>query len=326
VPTRTPDGLATSPVDGPRDREEFMRTGTILLVVMMTAATFMLSGASAGRKPDVIQVTLLGTGTPIPNPTRFGPSILVEAGNETLLFDCGRGAVTRLTEAGVALPSVDVVFLTHLHSDHLVGFPDIWLTGWLLGRKGPLRVVGPEGTRGLIENLRRAFRADRAFRQTPPERLPPEGVEIEANEVREGVVYESGGVRVSACLVDHRNVQPAFAYRVDYRARSAVVSGDTLFSQSLVDFSRRADLLIHAAWLPTSRNPTPAGERSIASAEDAGRVFALVKPRLAVVYHYLDDEGLADAVRTEYDGNFVVGKDLMKIEVGKETVWREGEH
>jgi ribonuclease Z len=100
-----------------------------------------------------------------------------------------------------------------------------------------------------------------------------------------------------------------------------VISGDTKFCQNLVDFARGADCLIHAAWGTGWRNPTPPSNRSIASAEDARRVFAMVKPKLGVIYHYKDKEGLWDAVRKEYKGPLVIGKDLMTINVGKTVTW-----
>jgi ribonuclease Z len=117
-------------------------------------------------------------------------------------------------------------------------------------------------------------------------------------------------------------VKPAFGYRIDSAGYSVVISGDTKFCQNLVDFASGVDCLIHAAWSPDHQNSAPPSKRSIASAEDAGRVFALVKPKLDVIYHYKDENGLWDAVRKEYQGPLVIGKDLMSIEVGKTVIWQ----
>jgi ribonuclease Z len=117
-------------------------------------------------------------------------------------------------------------------------------------------------------------------------------------------------------------VKPALGYRVDSAGHSVVISGDTKFCQNLVDFARGADCLIHVAWSADRKNPTPPSQRSIASAEDAGRVFAIVKPKLGVVYHYKDEEGLGEAVRKEYQGPLVIGKDLMTINVDNAVTWR----
>jgi ribonuclease Z len=149
------------------------------------------------------------------------------------------------------------------------------------------------------------------------------GSEIDAREIEQGSVYVHGPLRVAAFLVDHGPVNPAFGYRVDYQGHSAVISGDTKFSQNLLDFSKGADCLIHVAWMADSKNPTPVASRSLASAEDAGRAFEVVKPKLGVIYHYKDEEGLAGAVRAGYHGAFVIAHDLMVIEIDRQTTWRE---
>ena len=268
-----------------------------------------------------MRVTMLGTGTPFPTAERFGSSILVEAAGKNLLFDCGRGAVIRLTQAGVSPSKIDDLFLTHLHSDHVVGIPDLLLSGWFLGRDKPLQVWGPAGTRSMAEHLLQAFAFDIHTRRAPPEGLPAKGAEIDAKEVEQGNVYDDGLVRVTAFVVDHGPVKPAFGYRVEYAGHSLVISGDTKFCPNLIDFANGADCLIHVAWTADWKNPTPPSMRSIASAEDAGRVFATVKPKLGVIYHYKDEEGLWDAVHKEYKGPFVIARDLIVIDLGKTVTW-----
>ena len=286
----------------------------------MSALVLLGAGAAAWRAEPAasapMTVILLGTGTPYPEAARFGAAILVEAGGQKMLFDCGRGVVIRLKEAGVNPSEIDAVFLTHLHSDHVVGLPDLWLTGWFLGRREPLVVWGPVGTREMTEHLRQAYAFDLRIREAPPESLPAQGVEIAAHEIEGETVYDKGGVRVSAFVVDHGTVKPAFGYRVDSGGHSVVISGDTRFSQNLIEHAKGADCVIHAAWSVGARNATPPSQRSIASAEDVGRAFAAVRPKLGVIYHYKEGAGMAEAVRQEYGGAFVMGKDLMVIEVG----------
>jgi ribonuclease Z len=262
-------------------------------------------------------VTLLGTGTPLPAIDRFSTAILIDASGQHLLFDCGRGATIRLQQIGVPASRITSLFLTHLHSDHVVGIPDLWLTGWVLGRTVPLLVRGPEGTSDMTKHLIAAYAADLRFRQSWPENLPAEGARMEGVVIGPGSVLVDSGVRVVAIPVDHGHVQPAFGYRIEHEGRSVVISGDTKVSQPLIDQSAGVDVLIHSAWLPDARNPTPAAARSIASAEDAGRVFDQVKPGLAVVYHYLDEAGLEDGVRQHYGGPLVVGRDRMTIDLEK---------
>ena len=298
-----------------------MCPGFRLIVLFLSLC--VIDSVSAGTGREGMKVTLLGTGTPFPNAERFGSAILVEVAGTKLLFDCGRGVVLRLTQAGVSPKEVDALFLTHLHSDHVVGIPDLWLSGWLLGRSKPLPIWGPQGTSSMARHLAQAFAFDIRIRQAAPDPLPAKAVEIDAKEIEQGEIYNDGSTRVSAFLVDHGTVKPAFGYRVDSTGHSVVISGDTKFCQNLVDFAKGTDCLIHAAWSAGWKNPAPPSKRSIASAEDAGRVFAIVKPKLAVVYHYKDEEGLGDAVRKEYNGPFVIARDLMVVNVGK-TVTCDG--
>lgn len=269
-----------------------------------------------------MNVLLLGTGTPFPSSERYGTAILVSIGSKRLLFDCGRGVVIRLTEAGVKPSEVNALFLTHLHSDHVVGIPDLWLTGWFLGRKVPLKIRGPAGTRNLADHLGQAFSADIAAREAMPENLPREAVKLDAKDIHQGLAYDDGGVRVTAFLVDHFNVKPALGYRVDYRTHSVVISGDTKFSENLIRFAKGADCLLHVAWLSSSKNATPSSMRSLASTEDAGRVFASVRPRLAVIYHYREGKGIAEAIKTEYKGRFLIARDLTAIDISDDVTWR----
>jgi ribonuclease Z len=294
-----------------------------LYLIVLFHLLCMLGKISAATASDEMRVTLLGTGTPFPNPERFGSAILVEVAGKRLLFDCGRGVVIRLAQVQVNPKEIDGLFLTHLHSDHVVGIPDLWLSGWFLGRDRSLPIWGPPGTRSMAEQLVQAFGFDVRIRQASPDPLPGKGVEIDAKEIEQGEIYNDGLARVSAFLVDHGTVKPAFGYRVDSAGHSVVISGDTKFCQNLVDNARDADCLIHAAWSAGRKNPTPPSKRSIASAEDVGRVFAMVKPKLGIIYHYKDAEGLGDAVRKEYKGPLVIGKDLMTISVGKTITWQE---
>ena len=173
----------------------------------------------------------------------------------------------------------------------------------------------------MAELLVQAFGFDIRIRQAPPDPLPAKSVEIDAKEIEQGEIYNDGLQRVSAFLVDHGTVKPAFGYRVDCGGHSVVISGDTKFCQNLVDFARGADCVIHAAWSAAWKNSTPPSKRSIASAEDAGRVFAIVKPKLGVVYHYKDEAGLEDAVHKECEGPLIIASDLMVINVGKTVTW-----
>ena len=278
-----------------------------------------------------IKVTLLGTGTPVPAMNRFGPSILVEAGGQKFLFDAGRGAMQRLTQVKIRWQDVDGLFLTHLHSDHVVGFPDLWLTGWLVGqrRDRPLQVWGPRGTKKMMSHLEQAFEFDIRIRLYD-DRAPPDGVVILAEDIDERVVLDKGGLKITAFEVDHAPIRPAFGYRVDYGGRSVVLSGDTRVSQNLIRHAQGVDLLIHEVASPESfqragihpDRARPVIEHHV-TPEQAGEVFAKTKPRLAVYSHIVQadasEQDLIPPTLKTYSGAVEVGEDLMVILVGEKV-------
>jgi ribonuclease Z len=284
------------------------------------------------------KVTLLGTGVPIPSPDRFGPATLVEAGDQKLLFDAGRGAAIRLYQLGVPLGRINALLLTHYHSDHTSGIPDVWLTGWLQSHFGtrskPFRVIGPVGARNLMENLERAYALDIKIR-IADERLKPAGIGVEVDEfVDEGPVYEASGVKVIAFEVDHGEmIKPAFGYRIEYDGRAAVISGDTRFHPNVITHSTGADLLIHeVAAAPPELMREAFIQRIIGhhtSPHEAGIVFAQAAPKLAVYTHIVQIasehiapvtlDALIAETRETYGGPLVVGEDLMSFEIGEQV-------
>lgn len=277
---------------------------------------------------QTIKVTLLGTGSPLPVIERFGPSILVEAADQKFIFDTGRGALQRLRQADVKYKDINGVFFTHLHSDHVVGFPDLWLTGWLTGQRiAPLQVWGPKGTKKMISNLEKAFEFDIKARIADKTGLSA-GVVIKAGDIKEGVVFENNGVKITAFEVDHERVKPAFGYRIDYAGRSVVLSGDTRFSENLIRYSKDVDLLIHEVVSPEvlARLKFPAElSKTIidyhTTPEQAGEVFFRVKPKLAVFSHIIQPnatrQDIIPPTRKTYNGAVELGEDLMVIEVGE---------
>jgi ribonuclease Z len=306
------------------------------LLLLCVGATLPLLVGKIGYAQN-LKVTLLGTGNPRPVIERFGASTLVEAGHQKLLFDCGRGATQRIYQLKIPFHDVNALFLTHLHSDHTVGIPDLWLTGWIMGRDVPLRVWGPAGTRKMISKLGRAYEFDVHTRRDVDEKLPPEGAVIEAKEIKEGVVYESEGVKVKAFLVDHGLVKPAFGYRVDYAGRSVTLSGDTHFSENLIRAAQGTDVLIHEvldpeAYSEISNTFTRAQKQKVIehhiTPDQAGMVFARVKPKLAVYSHIVppDAPDLIAHTRKTYSGPLEVGEDLMSIDVGQKVEVHRRDH
>lgn len=290
-----------------------------------------VSRPPATAPSDSLKIVLLGTGSgPLVNLQQYGTSTLVEAGGQRFLFDCGRGATQRLTQAGVPLGSITRIFLTHLHSDHIVQLPDLLLTGWAGGQRAvPLAVWGPAGTRDMMEHLQQAFAFDIRMRRDVDEHLPAAGITVVSHDVTtDSVVFAEHGVTVTAFLVDHGPVRPAFGYRVDYAGRSVVLSGDTRVSENLVRHARGTDVLVHEVIDPEAvRNRPDRPSAAIVEAiiahhttpEQAGEVFRRVAPRLAVYSHGPNTERVLAHTRTAYAGPLQGAEDLLTILVGAQV-------
>ena len=317
----------------------------IVLLALQGAPAPSTTGAPPPAKDSaepLFRVTLLGTGNPRPSIDRFGPATLVEAGDTRMLFDCGRGAAQRLfqIEGAPLLNSIDAVFLTHLHSDHVMGLPDLWLTGWLFGRHYPLPLYGPKGTAEMATHLTAAFAFDLKMREHDDGR-PASGGRLKARDAGPGVLYQHAGVSVVAFAVDHGPVRPAFGYRIEFAGRSVVLSGDTRAIDAVAAQAKGADVFIHEVVAPEAEQRLAAVtdpkiiERILArhaSPEECGRLFAKARPRLAVYSHIVPSPATADdlipGTRRFYDGPLEVGRDLMAITIGEkiEVMDRPGEN
>jgi len=277
---------------------------------------------------EVFRVTFLGTGAPPPTMRRFGPSTLVEVGEEKLIFDAGRGAMQRLNQLKIPFGNITGVFLTHHHSDHLVGFTDLWLTGWIGrawgNRKVPLKVWGPEGTNQMVKYLPLAFATDIEVRSHS---YPAEGVKLESTEITEGFVFERNGVKISPFLVDHGGEKlVALGYKIEFEGRSVVLSGDTRFNENVIKYGQKTDVLIHEVVHGMLDGMERSNLERITNnhtlPEQAGIVFARAKPRLAVFTHILllgntTSEDIIPATRKTYDGPLIVAEDLTQIDLGQ---------
>lgn len=282
-----------------------------------------------------LKVTFLGTGAPRPSFERYGPSILVEAGDERLLVDPSWGLRERLMQVGSfeLLTGIDHVLITHLHFDHTIGFTDLWLTGWLYGRRVPLSVRGPAGTVEMMDHFRKAYDWDVKFRFLVG--VPREGVAIEAQDVVPGIIYDKGGLKVTAFEVDHMPIDletrelldfpgQTLGYRFDYGGRSLVLSGDTRPSDTLVEHARGVDVLVHEAQYAS---PGASEEAKLANVSlsvhtepnDAAAVFERTKPKMAVYSHIIPPQATKEELEaaTPYDGALIVAHDLMMITIGE---------
>ena len=311
-----------------------------LRTMILSSLAFMTLTSVAWSED--MRVTLLGTGTPVLNINRFGMSTLVEAGGQKLLFDAGRGAAMRLHQAKVPLREVTAIFITHLHSDHLTGIPDIYATAPLLppGRRVPLEIWGPQGIADVARGVELMLSANNRIRLTEGE-LVPEVTKISTHDVPSdgGVVFEKNGVTVTAFLVDHGHAKPAYGYRIDYGGHAVVLSGDTIYAPNLIKKAKGVDLLVDCVAIGSRRLEQAAPElvqrrySHLASPEVAGRILNEARPKEAVFSHISlmsganiprpSNDELKSRVDALYDGPFVIGEDLMSFLITSNGVTAE---
>gem|GEM_PF-1742173 len=281
-----------------------------------------------------IKITLLGTGG---GPGGGGPNLLtkkmnantlIEAGGQQFLFDAGRGPMLRLVSLSPQHVSrTDKVFLTHLHSDHIVDLSDLFLNGSGRGGRPEFFVWGPTGTAAMTEHLAKAYDWDLTYRTNP--RRPK--LRMIGKDVSEGVVYEKGGVKITAFDVDHwpprkteqdRAEFPSVGYRLDYNGHSVVISGDTRPTEKMVKYGKGVDVLIHEVHVGLDGTQRGAGGRPIrgvhhSSPREAGEIFDRAKPKLAVYTHIVwgrkTEQDLIDLTKDKYSGKFIVGQEMMQI-------------
>ena len=387
-------------------------------IALLLIGCLVFTSAPAGseaRDNDSIVLTFLGTGAPRPSLKRFGPTIMVEAGKHRFLVDAGWGARERLYAAGgfKLITGIDHILITHLHFDHTVGLADVWLTGWLYGRRVPLKVDGPVGISAMLEHTQRAYEWDLENRRLVG--IPMQGIEIVSTEVRPGVFFDEDGLKLTAFEVEHMpmntktgerikmagqtlgyrvdyrgrsivfsgdtrlenrrlvgipmqgieivstEVRPGvffdedglkltafevehmpmntktgerikmagqtLGYRVDYRGRSIVFSGDTRPSKELIKHAQNVDVLIHETQVPS---PGDSKEATLANVslsvhttpEQASKIFNQTLPRMAVYSHIIPPNTTAEQLtmrtRSIYKGPLLVAHDFMRITVGEE--------
>ena len=272
-------------------------------------------------------VILLGTGTPYPDPAASGPATAVVVGERVLLFDAGPGVMRRLRAASLPLNGPEALFITHLHSDHTLGYADLMLTSWVMRRRAPFPVFGPRGLRRMTRHLLAAYSEDIDIRANGLEHEVAGGYRVDVHEIRAGVVYEKDGVRVTAVAVPHGAWQEAFAYRIDTPDRSILISGDTRPSEDLVKAAQGVDFLIHEVYSAARLKPEdrPGGQdwprycREYHTSDvELGALAARIRPKLLILDHIIrmgaSDEELLMGVRAGgYEGTAVVGKDLERF-------------
>jgi len=269
-----------------------------------------------------IDVLLIGTGFPRPNPDHAGPCTVIDLGDEWFAVDAGRGATMRIAATTLDYEKLRAVFMTHFHSDHTAGLPDLFISSWQFGRKSrPLELYGPRGTRKLADAMLTFFADDIHYRRDLLEKHPAAGATINTHEIGEGVIFDDGKVKVTAFVEDHRPVEPALGYRFESGGKVIVVSGDTRPNDNLLKFARNADVLVIEAYLPEFLDKVDTPEVAArlkhyhTSAEEAGTIATKAAVKTLVLTHLVgreEDAFRAQASKT-FKGKIIVGRDLMRV-------------
>jgi ribonuclease BN (tRNA processing enzyme) len=273
---------------------------------------------------------MLGTGTPNPDPERSGPAVAVLVNETAYLVDAGAGVMRRASAGaarygveGLRAKRIGMVFLTHLHSDHTIGLPDVIHTGWVAERERPLRLIGPPGTAAMAAHLTEAWRADIENRTTGLQPHTRDGWRVEATDVAAGgVVYRDSNVVVTAIPVPHDGWEHAYGYRFETADRVFVISGDTRPSQTIVDACNGCDVLVHEVYSTAGfARRTPEWQAYHADAHTSTAELADVarraRPKLLVLYHQLymgmtDEDLLREVREAGYPGAVVSARDLER--------------
>jgi ribonuclease BN (tRNA processing enzyme) len=329
---------------------KFLRLLILLGLVSLEVGPLAHRGECQMQKESATRtkVVLLGTGTPVPDPDRSGPSTAIVVDDRAYLIDFGPGVVRRAESAALIrkIPAVEpgnlkVAFVTHLHSDHTAGYSDLILTGWTSGRTVRLEVYGPSGLQSMTEHILQAYRVDIETRTNPDGPMRdagrfPDGWKVNAHEIKAGVIYKDEKVTVTAFATKH--AMESYGYRFETPDRTVVISGDTNPVEATINACNGCDVLIHEAQPLESLAKMPQSIQSFVAkyhttTEQVAELANKAKPKLLVIYHtvsfppgiapprllppkagadalYASPEMLQKEIGSRYSGKFVIGKDL----------------
>lgn len=295
------------------------------------AHAVLAQGKAAAVRKNVgkTQIVFLGTGNPRPTPDRMGPSIAIVVNETPYLVDAGTGVVRRASEAAsrlgiasLASPNLRFVFITHLHSDHTIGLPDLITTPWIMGRTLPLELYGPPGISGMARHLREAFKEDNSIRVKGYEGRPEAGGEVNVYDVKPGKIYSDSNVTVTAFSVKHGSWKNAYGYRFQTPDKVIVIGGDAAPSESIVEQCNGCDVLIHEVYTQLGYSKsTDQWKRYISSFHTSTKELAdlatRARPKTLILHHQMFFGGAADndaamlkELRASYKGRVVSARDL----------------
>jgi ribonuclease BN (tRNA processing enzyme) len=295
--------------------------------VLVLAIGIVLSSAAglAETNAEHARVVVLGSGNPNADPERWGPALAVIVNGRAYLVDCGPGVVRRAAAAeqnGIAALNAEkltIVFVTHLHSDHTLGYPDLIFSPWVLGRREPLEAYGPRGLKSMTDHIEKAWREDVKVRRRGLEQANTDGYRVNVHSIRPGVVYRDQNVTVTAFAVKHGIWKQAYGYKFESKDRRIVISGDTAPTDEVVKACDGCDVLLHEVYNPHGDELKEEHWKQYfrtfhTSPAELGDIARRARPKLLVVYHQslekLPEPDLVEQIKKEYLGNWVSAKDL----------------
>lgn len=266
-------------------------------------------------------IVLLGTGCPSPSHERFGPSTLVTSGNQNILIDAGSGVTQRLSEHGLKPSAIDIILITHLHSDHIVDLYQLYISGWHSGRTKPFKLVGPKGIEKFFNRTMEAYDDELSLRIEWEKRPNKGGLEIEIIEINEEFTFDDQDIKIKSIEVQHQPVEPAYGYEFLVKNKKVTYSGDTKYSKNLENASKNAEYLIHEVFVDLNFDDKRMTQDTLknvreyhSTPEDVGKLAQAANVKNLVLNHFVppvfDEELLKNEISKYYDGKIIVGSDL----------------
>ena len=267
------------------------------------------------------RIVLLGTGCPSPSHIRYGPSTLISTEKHKILIDAGSGVTQRLSEFGLAPSEIDVILITHLHSDHIVDLYQLYISGWHTGRTRPFKIVGPKGIKKFFDKTVEAYADELNLRVDWEKRPNHEGLDIDITEIDKEFIYEEMGIKITSIEVQHQPVEPAYGYQVFVDDKKITYSGDTRYSKNLEKASKNAEYLIHEVFVSLAFNEKRMTEDTLknvkdyhSTPKDVGTLAKAANVKKLILNHFVppvfDEETLKAEISKYYKGEIIVGKDL----------------
>ena len=272
------------------------------------------------------KLTLLGTGCPSPSHLRYGPSSLVSYEGTNYLIDAGSGVTQRLSEAGIKPGEIDYFFITHLHSDHIVDLYQLFISGWHTGRETKFKVFGPKGLKSHFDKIFEAYKEELDLRKEWEKRPNVEGLAYEITEINNELKIELDNATIESVKVDHHPVDPAFGYKFILGPKNIIFSGDTRYCEALEKYSKHADILVHEVFVGLDYDPVRMSSDTIenisdyhTTPEEIGVLASNASVKKLVLNHFVppvfDEDVLVERIAKHFDGEIVVGKDLMQFDI-----------